>query len=228
MSRTSPKYIMYQLCDHHAQHLCTSTMYINIMQCAKRHHPWNVSIICLYQYANMCIYQYANHVHPPICQPCESTNMPTMCIYQYAKQRIISLMICLHHEPSATIMYLKQIPIVVLIKQYQWCSIIKHMPSMSVPNMYTTMHQYHKMMNPIHVFQILHKTCDNQPASRCLYQCTRNVPIMHQLQIINDVQHDHLINSPTICPNVQPIHIPNACIKIFNKYALNTSSIYIT
>jgi hypothetical protein len=45
---------------------------------------------CINQYANMCIYQYANHVHP--------------------------LMICLHHEPSAITMYLKQIPIVVLIK----------------------------------------------------------------------------------------------------------------
>jgi hypothetical protein len=93
------------MCAHHAQHLCTSTMYINIMQCAKRYHPWNVSIICLYQYANMCIYQYANHVHPPICQPCASTNMPTMCIYQHAKQCIISLMICLHHEPSTITMY---------------------------------------------------------------------------------------------------------------------------
>ena len=54
---------------------CTTPMYINIMQCAKRYHPWNVSIICLYQHANMCIYRYANHVHPPICQPCASTNM---------------------------------------------------------------------------------------------------------------------------------------------------------
>ena len=96
----------------------------------------------------MCIHQYANHVHLPICQPC-----------------IISLMICLHHEPSATIRYLKQMPIVVLIKQYQWCSIIRHMSSMSVPNMYITMHQYHKMMNPIFVCQILHKTCANQTSS---------------------------------------------------------------
>ena len=39
---------------------CTTPMYINIMQCAKRYHPWNVSIICLYQ--------YANHVHLPTCQ----------------------------------------------------------------------------------------------------------------------------------------------------------------
>jgi hypothetical protein len=101
---------------HHAQHLCTSTMYINIMQFSERYHPWNVLIICIYQHANMCIYQYANHVHPPICQPCACTNMPIMCIYQHAKQCIISLIICLHHEPSATIRYLKQMPIVVLIK----------------------------------------------------------------------------------------------------------------
>jgi hypothetical protein len=121
------------------------------------------------------------HVHLPICQPCASTNMPTMHIYQHAKQCIISLMICLHHEPSATIRYLKQMPIFVLIKQYQWCSIIKHMPYMSVPNMYITMHQYHKMMNLIYVCQILHKTCVNQTASRCLFQCTKKVPIMHQL-----------------------------------------------
>jgi hypothetical protein len=47
---------------------CASTM-----QCAKRYHPWNVSIICLYQ--------YANHVHPPICQPCASTNMPNNVSY---------------------------------------------------------------------------------------------------------------------------------------------------
>ena len=144
------------------------------------------------------------HVHLPICQPCASTNMPTMCIYQHPKQCIISLMICLHHEPSATIRYLKKMSIVVLIQQYQWCSIIKYMPSMSVPNMYITMQQYHKMMNPIYVCQILHKTCANQTASRCLFQCTRKVPIMHQLQINNDVQHDPLINSPTICPNMQP------------------------
>ena len=129
------------MCVHHAQHLCTSTMYINIIQCAKRYHPWNVSIICLYQHANhvhppifqpcastnmptMCIHQYANHVHLLICQPCASTNMSTMCIYPYAnhvhlpiyKPFVISLMICLRHEPSATIMYLKQMPIVVLIK----------------------------------------------------------------------------------------------------------------
>jgi hypothetical protein len=138
MRKISTKYIMYKMCAHHAQHLCTSTMYINIMQCAKIYHPWNLSIICLYQHVNMCIYQYANHVYPPICQPCESTNMPTMCIYQHAKQciSIISLMICLHHERSATIRYLKQMSIVVLIKYYQWCSIIKHIPSMSVPNMY--------------------------------------------------------------------------------------------
>ena len=60
---------------------CTTPMYINIMQCAKRYHPWNVIIICLYQHANMCIYQYANHVHPPICQPCASTNMPNNVSY---------------------------------------------------------------------------------------------------------------------------------------------------
>ena len=36
----------------------------------------------------MCIHQYANHVHLPICQPC-----------------VISLMICLHHEPSTITMY---------------------------------------------------------------------------------------------------------------------------
>ena len=53
----------------------TTPMYINIIQCAKRYHPWNVSTICLYQHVNMCIYQYANHVHPPICQLCASTNM---------------------------------------------------------------------------------------------------------------------------------------------------------
>jgi hypothetical protein len=53
------------------------------------------------------------HVHLPICQPCASTNIPTMCIYQYANHvhlsicqpRVISLMICLHHEPSTITMY---------------------------------------------------------------------------------------------------------------------------
>jgi len=79
MGKISTKHILYKnVCSS-----CTTHMYINTMQCAKRYHPWNVSIICLYQYANMFIYQYANHVHPPICQPCSSTDMPTMCIYQY-------------------------------------------------------------------------------------------------------------------------------------------------
>ena len=69
---------------HPVQNVCSSCitlMYINIMQCAKRYHLWNVSIIFLYQHANMCIYQYANHVHPPICQPCASTNMPNNISY---------------------------------------------------------------------------------------------------------------------------------------------------
>ena len=61
---------------------CTTSMYINIIQCAKRYHPWNVSTISLYQHVNMCIYQYANHVHPPICQPCASTNMPNNVSYR--------------------------------------------------------------------------------------------------------------------------------------------------
>ena len=138
MNNISTKYIMYQnVPTMHNTHVH--------QPCEKIQHPWNVSTICLYQHVNMCIYQYANHVHPPICQPC-----------------VISLMICLHHEPSTITMYQtntnccvnKVIP-------------IKHIPYMSVPNI--TMHQYQKMMNPIFVCQILHKTCVNQTTSRCLY-----------------------------------------------------------
>ena len=165
MSRTSPKYIMYQFCALHAQHPCTSTMYI-------KNVPKDI-IHGMYQpYANMCIHWYANHLHLPICQPCASTDMPTMCIYQHAKQCIISLMIYLHHEPS-------------IINKYQllfWSSNTNGICHIWVyQNMYTIMHQHRKMMNSIHVCQILHKTCANQPASRCLYQCTKKVPIMHQL-----------------------------------------------
>ena len=69
---------------------CTTPMYINIMQCAKRYHPWNVSIICLYQHANMCIYQYAN-----------------MCIYQYANHVYLPTRQTMYHithdmSPSLT------------------------------------------------------------------------------------------------------------------------------
>jgi hypothetical protein len=128
---------------------CTSTMYINIIQCAKRYHPWNVSTTCLYQHVNMCIYQYAN--------PCASTNMPTKCHLPTCQTSFISLMICLH--------------------------------------------------------QILHKTCVNQTTSRCLYQCTRSVPIIDQVMT---PQHDHLINSPTTCPNMYP--------SIFQKHVSSFST----
>jgi hypothetical protein len=127
---------------------CTTSMYINTIKCTKRYHQWNVSTICLYQ--------HANHVHILICQPCAT---------------VISLMICLHHEPSATIMYLNQSSVSsyhpihhvpsnsngILLAKYLSS---KHIPSMSVPNMYinmyhhlyqeitSTMHQYHNKMNP--------------------------------------------------------------------------------
>ena len=100
--------------------------------CQKKYHPWNISIICLCQYANMCIYQYANHVNPPIYQPCETTNMTNMCIYQHDKQCIISLMICLHHEPSIITMY--QTNTNCCANQlYCLKAIIKQRPYMSVP-----------------------------------------------------------------------------------------------
>jgi hypothetical protein len=90
MNKTSTKYIMCQpctipiyintiLCANHAQHPCTSTMYINTIKYVIRYHQWSVSTICLYQ--------HANHVPQP---------------------SVISLMICLHHESSATTMYLNQ------------------------------------------------------------------------------------------------------------------------
>ena len=53
---------MYQKCAHHAQHPCTSTMYINNV-------PKDIINEMYPPYANMCIYQYAN-----------------MCIYQHVKQ----------------------------------------------------------------------------------------------------------------------------------------------
>jgi hypothetical protein len=70
------------MCAHHAQHPCTSTMYINTIQCAKKYHQWNVSTICLYQ--------YANHVNLPTCQTCVSTNMPTMYLNQSSVSTISS------------------------------------------------------------------------------------------------------------------------------------------
>jgi hypothetical protein len=54
-------------------------MYINTIEYAIRYHQWSVSTICLYQHAN----------HVP-------------------QTSVISLMICLYHEPSATTMYLNQ------------------------------------------------------------------------------------------------------------------------
>jgi hypothetical protein len=96
VNKTSTKYIMYQIVFPP----CTKPMYINYQHhtMCQRYHQWNVS--------TMCICQYSNHVHLSIFQPCSSINMPTMCIYQHAKTSVISLMICLQHEPSATIMYL--------------------------------------------------------------------------------------------------------------------------
>jgi hypothetical protein len=185
---------------------CTTLMYINHV-----HQQYNVPKDIIHG-------MYQPHASINM-STCASTNMPTMCIHQYANHvhlptcqtSVISLMICLHHEPSTITMYQTNtnccanqvIPMVYYHQAYAY---------MSVPNI--TMHQYHKMMNPIFVCQILHKTCVNQTASRCLYQCTRSVPIIDQVMT---PQHDHLINSPTTCPNMYPIHMPKACIKFFNK-----------
>jgi hypothetical protein len=89
------------MCAHHAQ----QPMYINIMQCAKRYHPWNVSIICLYQHANMCIYQYANHVHPPICQPC---HLP-ICQTCVQNMPITHDMSHHQHEPSIISLHMNHV-----------------------------------------------------------------------------------------------------------------------
>ena len=86
MSKISTKHILYK----NVWSSCTTPMYINHVH---QHH--------------------ASHVHLPICQPCASTNIPTMCIYWYSKHVhlpicqpcVISLMICLHHEPSTITMY---------------------------------------------------------------------------------------------------------------------------
>ena len=99
---------------------CTTPMYINHVH---QHHEMCQNISSM-ECINHMPLSTCQHVHLPIFQPCASTNIPTMCIYQYpnhvhlpiCQPCVISLMICLHHEPSATIMYLKQIPIVVLIK----------------------------------------------------------------------------------------------------------------
>jgi hypothetical protein len=124
MSKISTKHILYK----NVYSSCTTPMYINHVH---QHHAMcqNISSMKCINHMPLSICQ---HVHLPICQPCASTDMTTMCIYRYATMCIyqyvnhvhlpicqpcvISLMICLHHEPSATIMYLKQIPIVVLIK----------------------------------------------------------------------------------------------------------------
>ena len=116
MRKISTKYFLYQnVCSS-----CTTPMYINIIQCAKIYHQWNVSTIC-------------QHVHLPICQPCQpcaSTNMPNNVHLPICQTSVISLMICLHHEPSAIIMYLNQSSVSTMSS--------KHIPSMSVPNMYIT------------------------------------------------------------------------------------------
>jgi hypothetical protein len=92
-SCTTPMYIIH-VHQHHAMCQKISSMeYIN-------HMPTNMPTCASTNMPTMCI---------PICQPCASTNMPTMCIYQHVHlpnaKCIISLMICLHHEPSAIAMY---------------------------------------------------------------------------------------------------------------------------
>ena len=230
MRKISTKHILYKnVCSS-----CTTPMYINhvhqhhamcqkisSMECIN-HMPLSICQPCSStNMPTMCIYQYANHVHLSIFPPCPYTTMSTMCIYQHAKPCVISLMICLHHEPSIITMY----------QTNTNCCANQVIPMMQYHQAYAiykcTKHVYHHALvrqsdeshtcNPIHVCQILHKTCTNQLSSRCLYQCTRNVLIMHQLQIINDVQHDHFIKSPTACPKMQSIHMPNACIMFFQQ-----------
>ena len=162
MRKISTKYILYKMCAHHAQHLCTSTSwnvpkdvihgmyqsyaFINMPTCASTNMP------------TMHIHQYANHVHLPTCQT----------MYHITRDMSPSWTKCHNHvsQTNANCCANQVVP-------------IKHMPYMSVPNI--TMHQYQKMMNPIFVCQILHKTCANQTASRFLFQCTRKLSIVHQL-----------------------------------------------
>jgi hypothetical protein len=130
------------MCAHHAQHPCTSTMYINTIQCAIRYHPWNVSTICQTcastNMPTMCIYQYANHVHLPICQ--------TMCIYQYASK-------CHNHvsQTNTNCCANQVIPMVYYHQAYAIYECTKH-AYQHVSHLYqasiSTMHQYHNMMNP--------------------------------------------------------------------------------
>jgi hypothetical protein len=83
MNNISTRYIMYQNVP------TVNNTHVH-QPCEKRYHPWNVSIICLYQHGNMCIYQYANHVHLPICQHVHISTIPSMsvpsCIITCTKQ----------------------------------------------------------------------------------------------------------------------------------------------
>jgi hypothetical protein len=107
MNNISTKYIMYQnvptMHNTHVHQPCTSTSY-NVPKdiihgMYQSHASINISTCASTNMPTMCIHQYANHVHLPICQPCASTN--------HANYNVISLMICLHHEPITITMYQK-------------------------------------------------------------------------------------------------------------------------
>jgi hypothetical protein len=98
--------------------------------------------------STMCVYQYANHVHLPIFQP-----------------SVISLMICLHHEPSIIIMYLNQSSVSTI-------SVYQYIISMSVPNMYINMYLYQSST-------VKHASIPQQNESSYMYakSTTKHVPI---------------------------------------------------
>ena len=171
MRKISTKYILYKMCAHHAQHLCTLTMYINIMQCAKRYHPWNVSIICLYQHANMCIYQYANHVHLPTCQT----------MYHITHDMSPSWTKCHNHVSN----------------KYQCCEnqVIPYMSVLLCTNTTKWWVPYMYAKSSIKHVPIILPVRASTDVLEMYQPC-----ITHRSN--HDVQHDHLINSPTICHNM--------------------------
>jgi hypothetical protein len=89
MNKTSTMYIMcHTVCQP-----CTTPMYINHV------HQYHTI------YHKISSMECINHM-PRTCANC----VPTICLYQHANHvpqtSVISLMICLYHEPSATTMYL--------------------------------------------------------------------------------------------------------------------------
>ena len=119
---------------------------------------------------------YANSVY----QSYASTNIPTMCLKQ----------VSYHSWYASTKNQVPQSCILInevsqLYHPYiNTCT--KHVLPL-VPSNYINHAPIPQQDEPlsrcvlIHVCQIYHKTCANQTTSRFPYQCTRNVPIIHQL-----------------------------------------------